>query len=303
MTTRYTLREPKVGGYEPPDELKIHGNLGISPHIILRLFNGSLNVFDKTSQKMVILNWDETKQIKSNRSAKPHKIVATLFDETDGISVDDYKAFLVKHSNLNVKFFETFLLELTHCIVAKKNKNYLESFLHLYRILEYISLAFPTIYSRSQRDFEKAHAFHKSLFKGDRDADLIALKSFVEVIADSGGLTELDYVLNYGNLGATEGKAAVRELKATLKKSISQDCFDEDNIQITVKFCQFSPLIVDIRNRLFHFSHGERNINVCKIGGTDSLLAPLMDLSLNWLFQVYAEIIRVIARDYIAINS
>lgn len=299
MTVRYTLREPGLRGYIPPDGFGLYGT-GHYIHTIFRLLLGSVNAFDRVTGKLEILNWDESRFALSNRSAKPSKVTDILFEPSENISVENYLNFLRNYHPRNEAFFETFSRELTHCIVAKKRQCLSEAFLHFYRILEYVSLSFPAVYSRAQSDFERSFEFHKGLFRGMRDTDLVALQTFSDLLGQAGGISSLSYDLDYNDVGALNGRACLDELKASLHKSLSDQNTDVPNLKIELSFTEMPKFLVELRNRLFHFTYGERNIRVCNAGGTDVLLAPVMQVSLNWLFQLYSEIIRTLSKDYIS---
>ena len=202
------MREPRLRGYVPPRGFGLYSD-GHHIHTIFRLFLGSVNAYDKVAQKLVVLNWDESQFALSNRSAKPKNVTDILFEDTENISEDDYLGFLKNYNPRNEEFFLTLSRELTHCIVAKKRLHLGESFLHFYRIMEYVSLSFPVIYSRAQSDFESSFRFQKSLFRSDRDTDLVALKSIVSLLAGTGGLADLSYELKYNNVGASYGAACL----------------------------------------------------------------------------------------------
>lgn len=87
----------------------------------------------------------------------------------------------VIHRNKN--FFESLNNEFCNFYYHTSKENHTVAFLHLYRILEYVSYSFPVLYAASTKDFSKSFDILKTLFSGDKDkGELKVFKDFIEII-------------------------------------------------------------------------------------------------------------------------
>lgn len=299
MASRYTLKEPKLRGYQPPRPFSLYDN-GHHIHEILRLLIGSVDAYDKHQAKLIKLNEDYSKMISPNRSARPEKLVSLIYQPEEAITLDDYQKFLSATWRLNKDFFATLEFELVHSLVCAKSGSQTEAFLHFYRMLEHMALAFPVLYSKYQTDFRRSHAFHKSLFKSERDSDFVALRVFVEELARASNLTGLPFVVDYSIFENTFARACTTELKARLQDFHS--VIDENTHQVSLTFEEFPSFVIAVRNKTFHFMNEAENFRICEMGGGDILFRPIVEQSLSWFLQLFAEMVRAISRDHILLS-
>lgn len=189
MATAYTMVEPSYRGYVPARPFGLYAN-GVPIHEILRLLTGSINLRVNDGGRILALNWDEVQRRRS-RNARPQKICELLFGSD--MTITEYEVFVVKASAANSKFFSDLLRELVLCLGAKRQGRFTESFLYLYRILEYISVAFPMLYAASERDFRKSHAFLQGLIEQEKDGDLKVLERAIPMIGRESGLHHITF--------------------------------------------------------------------------------------------------------------
>lgn len=75
--------------------------------------------------------------------------------------------------------------------MARKEKRFTESFLYLYRIIEYASVAFPMLYALSHQNFVGSFNFLKSLVSDGKQGDLKVLSKTLPILATQGNLDGL----------------------------------------------------------------------------------------------------------------
>jgi len=260
---------------------------------------GTVNVESSETGKIILFSKDETLKGK-RRKADPQLVLDFLYDSSDGISLSDYEDFLDKTKLKNAEFFTKLRQEITLCILAKKSKRYTESFVYFYRILEFISLAFPTIYARSNTDFKQSHSFLKALFKNEKDSDLKALERFVLFLAEQDASFE-SLKIEFKFEGVETAKA-IRSINAIRKivpnNSPIEFITDTDTI-VLAPFTNVHEMIISIRNRMFHYRIGEENLDLAQLGGADYICEFVMKKALHWFFLIYSEIVRAISSEYI----
>lgn len=298
MVVRFKLQEPKLRGFSPSSPFSVNSD-GHQIHEILRLLVGTINVHDKFLDRDIVLNADYSRKIVPKRSAKPEKIVELLYQPDEQITLEDYANFLTKTAGSNKEFFGRIRQELVHLLVCQKSDSHAEAFLHLYRILEHISLAFPVLYSKYQSDFAASHAFHKSLFKGERDSDFVALKVFTSVLAQSANVGGLPFCFDYSVFEKRYADACIRELKSRLSSEY-QELIDDTTYQLTVPFASVPGLIIEVRNKTFHFMNEDNNFRICETGGAHFLFSPITNEALYWFFHMFSEMIRALSRDHMS---
>lgn len=218
----------------------------------------------------------------------------TLIRELFGPDITEREALgLIKSlRKINVAFFRKFETELTHCCVNHLSGNPLTAFLHLYRAIEKIAVAFPLTYIASQSDFERSLEALKAYFSDDK-GELSFAKKFSEKFAESSTtLAEFDveFKTKYRNIPQFE--ILSQEIIACCPGFI-EGTLDVDQGEFRVNFVNVSSFIVSARNRLFHFSNsGQRNFDVDRLGGVSELCRMLVEGGLQWLALSFDEVVR-----------
>lgn len=299
MVSRFTLREPKIGGFVPDPPFGLYDR-GVPIFEILRLFMGTVNAYDKRKDQTIILSLNETR-IGGNRSSKPELVFDYLFGPGDtggALDFSFFEKFFSKQRHLNSEFFEKLRSSITLCLVAKKLGRHTESFLYFYRILEHVSLAFPLTYALNESDFSRAHQFLKDLFRNERDGDLAAMKSFIPKIATIGGYERMSFDFNFDDVFAADAKQCMSEVRRCFETDPKIIRFPEDENELTfsVPFIRMNSFIATIRNRMFHDRIGEVNFDLVSTGGSEVISKVIMQEALHWLSQVYAEIVRSLVK-------
>ncbi|NIY80368.1 hypothetical protein HCZ23_12925 [Celeribacter sp. HF31] len=206
-----------------------------------------------------------------------------------------------KAATANRAFWEELRAEISFCLYARKKKSSVEAFLHLYRILELVSVALPLIYTSKFSDFRQAVSFIKSLNKNDRDQDLAILRYFSEEIAKSGELSNLTIDYEFSELGE-QARSHLRTQLDNLVLSdnkISHSGFANPNDGVSLEFKSVPSFMVSCRNRLFHNALSGENFKIDSIRGPGSLCSILVDPGLYWFSLLLSEILKAEAARYV----
>jgi hypothetical protein len=207
-------------------------------------------------------------------------------DLTDGLQI--FRAM----RRFNVAFFKKLEVELTHCIFNHLHGNPLTSFLHLYRSLEKLAVAFPLTYIAGQSDFERSVESLRTYFEGS-GGELSFARKFAEDIANKSA-TLAEYMVDFETkiTEVDKFRILVSEIKKCCPDYINED-FDPSSGKFSLDFKKVPSFLIDCRNRMFHFSNsGQKNFDIDQIGGVGELCRILVESGLHWLALTYDEVLR-----------
>ena len=297
MALRYTLREPKLGGFEPEPPFGLYDR-GVPLIEIFRLLRGSIDLYDKRCDRLIKITTNETR-IGARRSARPTQIYDYLLSPNDGeerASFDDFVRAVERQKHINKEFFERLRADLALCLAAKKTGRNTEAFLYFYRILEHVSLAFPLTYALHESDFVKAHSFLSDLYKNENARDLSAMKTFIPKIAKTGGYESESFAFSFDHASINDAMACMSQLKRCFPVEGGIIVYpDDDSLPMfSVGFISIHSFIIELRNRMFHDRAGERNLDLSQVGGSEILCQVVMAQALHWFSKVYGEIVRTL---------
>jgi hypothetical protein len=203
---------------------------------------------------------------KSNLEILP-KYISDSFTLKDLEEVLSNKKLISK----NKVFFNSLNNEFSNFYYHTSVNNHTLAFLHLYRILEYVSYSFPVIYSTSSKDFANSFDLLKSLFTGDKDkGELKVFKDFIEVVLS----LEKDYKRLTIDINIVSDLDEYnRRIYDTIYRICDKEIFAEfgnvKNSKLCIKFPEFSSFIITIRNRFFHLKNSQ-NSNIHSVDIVDS---------------------------------
>jgi hypothetical protein len=267
------------------------GEGGSDPIEIFRLLTGSVDVtsaFDDRSEKLRI---NHLSGRLARASTSNEKLTKSLFGED--VSIHEAQIILEKLKTIYPVFFGKLKVELVHCLVNYARKNYIESFVHFFRSLEKMAVAFPIMYITSRGDFEEIHKQLKPLFINNNDGELIFVNRFCKKLAESSDYLE-DYKIEFSfdKSDPEIQDVHVREIKRVCSEKIG-DGLEEEATHVRLKYEMAADLIIECRNKLFHNGNsGQRNLDVDRIGGASKLCKGLLDGGLHWLAITYVEVVR-----------
>ena len=299
MSQTFRLREPDRSVPVPaPFGL---GGSGVPSFECLRLLAGALDLeHSSTGGRTKLRYCFLTQKNRHVASRAVSKIIETVFD--NALDRSDVERFLRKSSGENRIFWEELRAELSFCLFARKKNQSIEAFLHLYRILELISVALPLVYASSISDFRKAVVFIKSLSKNDRDQDLAILKYFSEEISKSSGMySQLEVDFPFKGMEKGAAKSLVDQLNRYIffDGKIKNSFYPMPEEGVRVNFDSVPSFIVMCRNRLFHNAMTNENFKLDPLRGAGGLCSVLVDPALYWLGIIFSEILKAQASRYV----
>lgn len=237
-----------------------------SIELIQEDFNDSINI--EPELKIGLLNIIQILKIKckSNLEILPGYISETY-------SLQDISDILSNPQiiNRNKNFFESLNNEFSNFYYHTAKENHTVAFLHLYRILEYISYTFPVMYSTTTKDFSKSFDILKTLFTGEKDkGELKVFKDFIEIVMS----LEKDYKRLTIDINIlSDLNEYNKRIYDTIIKICDANFFEQaknvENSKLSIKFQEFSSFIITIRNRFFHLKNSQDN-NIKSIDIVDS---------------------------------
>jgi hypothetical protein len=273
------------------------GNDGFPMFECIRLLMGSVDVENNRSTRIVKLRRCYVSQ--SNRKLGQRtlgKLVGTIFE--NDLTVEEFGKYLDKGGNDNRGFWEKVKSELCLSLVAEKGGQYLHAFLHLYRVIELISIALPLVYASTEPDYGKALELLKSLNQTDA-GELAVLRSLSAHIAKSGEYEDLKLSFVYPNADELWKTEASKQFNKYVLEQGRVGEVKDDNSGFEAKFAQVPSLVVNTRNRMFHRKITGHNFDLDKLDGVDLICQTVTDQTLYWLSLTVIEILKVHSRRYI----
>lgn len=291
----FQLVEP-VSVHGTPEHPFGLGQQGYALHEIVRIIVGNVDVKDQ-ADNIFRLRRNELRT-RPLRAHKVARVVKLLFESQ--VDLGDYARLLTTVGARNSNFFATIRDELILCLVSRRERRFTESFLYLYRILEYTSVAFPMLYALSNQNFTGSLNFLKSLVSDSKQSDLKVLSKALPTLAAHGNLDGLSFDFSVAGYDVILVNKIKSELNAAVKPAVSSmDFEDQGDTLFRVSFNDMSYLFSTIRNRMFHYRNDERNIDLVKLGGAETICKLCIDELIYWFCLVYTEIIRTVGKQIV----
>lgn len=164
-------------------------------------------------------------------------------------------------TNRNKDFYKNLLNEFLNFHYYTYKKNHTLAFLHLYRILEYISYSFPLLYAISSKDFSKSFDSLRTIFTGEKDkGELKVFKDFITQIFKSNRIySTLTIDINIISDSVNYNERIYKTLNNICDKEIYDEARCIENSKFSINFLHFSSFIITIRNRFFHLKNSQSN--------------------------------------------
>lgn len=271
-----------------PQELHVSENT-CSEALLIRLLTGTLDIQHSTENKSYKARTNYSNLTYTTQNRISSGSIRNCFEAE---SIDRIGEYLLLNNRGNKAFNETLLLESTHLIVAKSNNDYLSSFVHLYRLLEFISYSFPLLHtSISNNYFGSFTALQKYFTNGG--GELSFLIRFINDLFKGKPELLLSAEFNIPGNSAEIRDTLYRSIKQLLSEKNSSITYDDSLYQFHVEYKNLIDLIVFIRNRYFHFSTGTgiKNFKSSEIIDPNLFFEIIIDNSFNWISRIYFEIL------------
>lgn len=272
-----------------PVNLQIQASSSLES-IFIRLLSGTLDIENKFTGDVINqrLNYGLIPyQTITRVSAKP---IRDCYSPKSLLSLSKY---IDVNENINKKFYTSLLREVTHYFHCKQKGAHMAGFVHLYRVLEFISYSFPLIHSSKSRDYFGTFESLKKYFQKE-GGELQFLNRFVQKLFDSRPEILLDLELNISGYDNDSRNKIYNSFKSILTEKNSLINFDDSLKQLTFKYKDFIEIVIHLRNRYFHFATGgyQRNIKTSEIVDPDIFFETINDDFLNWIYVIYGEIVK-----------
>ena len=246
-----------------------------------KLLHGRADIKDHSSNKLVRCRRNYSTLGTTRDGIRSTTFVRDIF----GSEITEQEAINLVRAlrRTNVGFYRKLETELTYCCVNHIAENPLTAFLHLYRAIEKIAIAFPLTYISSQGDFERSLDALRSYFADDKGELAFAKKFSQKFAEDSDTLREYDVEFRTKHADVAQFEILTSEISRCCPGFIEGD-LDVARGHFSVNFVEVSSFIITARNRLFHFSNsGQPNFDIDRIGGVSELCRMLVEGGLHWL--------------------
>lgn len=254
--------------------------------ILIRLLTGTLKVSNSfTSEEF-------SQQVNYSKLGREYKRIPSVKPIKECLSnplrLEDLESYLIKTKHTNDSYYILLIEEFCSYFISVSRRSYTKAFLHLYRILEYISYSFPLIFSSFSRDYFGTYNKLKNYFDTSKN-ELLFFDAFLEKTIDE-TLLESELEIDFSSLPTV----LARNYYQIIKKYIGDANLITDivNSRLSFQYKFLFKLIVDLRNRYFHFAvGGQRNIKSTEIIESDYFFKLINEEFLNWIAVIYFEIL------------
>ena len=255
--------------------------------ILIRLLCGTLKIqYSVNGRKAEIeqrKNYS-TPGIGENNVFK-NKIVRDFFSfnyfrKTEKKSINKY----LNSNRRNFFVHSEVLSELTSAIIWMESSP-IESFVHIYRALEFMSYSFPLIYASKSMDYRGSYGNLKKFMSGDSDGELKFFKTFLKELFKNNILFQYEFEIYFLNGDETL-------IEQELQRVLNNISYTFDGNTMKIRFVNIIDLIVILRNRYFHMLLGKGTNNFYDIQyDKRELFYAMNPVFMNWMTLVYREIV------------
>lgn len=269
-----------------PTEIVVNERIS-NEAVLIRLLSGTLNVKYTVNGEEKVIEQNTNYSVPGllqNNSFSPNIIKDFFgfdkFNKSERKIVDDY----LRVNRRNHFIHENLLSELTSAIVWQENSP-IESFVHIYRALEFISYSFPLIYASKSTDYRGTYEKLKKFMSGDSNGELKFFKTFIAELFKNNILINYEFEAYFLN-GCEE------KVKTELQRVINNPYYEFDGNTLKIRLMNIIDLIVTLRNRYFHMLVGQGMENFYDVSyDKRDLFSALTPIFINWLTLVYKEIV------------
>ena len=175
------------------------------------------------------------------------------------------------------------LAELTNALITIDTSP-IETFVHIYRALEFMSYSFPLIYAAKSMDYRGSYKHLKDFMRGESEGELKFFKKFLEVLFKDNYI--YDYEFDVFFMNGTE-----LLIEAEFQRVIKENYYSFDGNTMHIGFANVIDLILTIRNHFFHMLIGKGGDNFYDTTyDKRDIFEALNPVFINWLTMIYREI-------------
>lgn len=256
-----------------------------SQGILIQLVLGKTDIRDLSGKLLIKQNQNYTvlPDQKSGRTA--YSILSSFFglDITKSEERKTCNQFLLKDRR-NEFVYSQILNELSQYFVRNEDSP-IEGFLHLYRILEFMSFCFPMIYASTTMNYKGSFDSLQKFFKGDSSGELKFFKKFIEALFKTEPL-----IMNY-TYSQYIDVSNIADVESDLGRIVTPGLFNFSGNTIEFEFRNVIDIFINIRNHYFHMLVGKGTYNFYNTNyDIKELFAGLNPAFLSWLIIIFTSI-------------
>lgn len=268
--------------------VKVDANIIIN---IVRMLTGTINIEKYPYNKKLVLKESYfSNLISTPRFQRISKLGEIISPD---ISLAEFVEFTSLTASKNTDFYNNLANEFANYLWYQNKEHGTTAFLFIYRILEHISYSFPLLYTSKTLNFTSSYGYLKSFFEaqpGDKKGELSFFKGFIEKIFTGDEIMQSSVSLNLVGEEKTR-----KEYYQLLQKRMKGDSIHEESVTnetLCIRWGTVPSLIIQLRNRFFHYTNGNKNnISSEEIIDPDLFFSMINDIFFKWLIQVFNELL------------
>lgn len=267
---------------------------------IYRLITGFVKISNTLTDECIELEDDYLSMIYSSPDNFFEKIARYWSDSVD-VAYLSNALNNMKYATRNNDFFEQLYYEMAAFHFAVSRKTYTTSFVHIYRMLELISFAFPLLYASKTHDFKTTYGLMKNFFKLDDNAkgELGFFKTAINTLfKDNENVKDISFNIDLRKYGDSN---VIDLFSKTCKKTFDAKWLHVDTTEeiIALNFFNVGSAIITLRNRIFHFSNNtSSNLTSMDFGDLDLFFKESIIAFYSWISVLYLEVLKSMYEDF-----
>lgn len=201
----------------------------------------------------------------------------------------DICAYLRNFGRGNENFFQNLLAEVSYYFYQSHRGCHTAAFVHIYRVLEFISYSFPLIYTTTFSNHYKTYDALRSYFAGgDKQSEIKFLRLFADKMFEGDPILLTTADLNIVALDAVTCEKVFKGYRKVLR-GVDDVIFDDALNRISIPYGKMIDVIYTVRCRYFHFATGgfHENIKSLEVGNPDVFFESLNKNAMTWLAMIY----------------
>lgn len=298
MLKSFDISEPEGSRFASkwPEALLVDGTPPIAPlTVILRVLSGNVDLLHKASgkrRKCRTLYFSDDPNLKTRSPSYPSLVASWMAEE---ITQDDVIRYLKHSKTVNRTFYLKTAAEVCFCINAIETNNYTSAFVSIYRLLEWISVAFPNIYFSSSEDFVGVYEQLKKMLQDNANGgELQFFKKTLALLFDGDIILEYNFDFTVSSTDEDVCKSLTSQLKAVMDSANINIAVNENQNAFALNFKEIPGFIINLRNRYFHYdSSGKKNVDVDNVRDVELMFETVVEPCLRWFALV---LLKVVAR-------
>jgi hypothetical protein len=193
------------------------------------------------------------------------------------------ESYLQKSKAKNYSLHLEILAEANYFFSAQSNRQHLQGFIHLWRIIEFTSFMLPLVHAWNSKNYTWTFNELKKYFRNG-DNEISFASNFTKNLLKDDSVLEIELEIPISD----------KDIYEYLKSALNKDYITYDDIgrEMRVKHKDILILIYDIRNRYFHFSSWNTdNFSTERIKDPNLFFSYFNDWFINWISYIYIHIL------------